>query len=648
MKNNKLISSCLLFFLVTLFSCDVMNTKPLDTLDKSQAFGTSEVFEAVLNRSYADVLGAYTGTYASYEAYTPNGIYTHFHERDNFPTEVGVDATSWNGGQGRFTELRRINLVIFNAENTNVLTSDSKKNIIATARFLRSLLYFDMTRKMGRFIPFNELLELKDTLKMKQLLTKNAAESYEYILNDLDASIIDLPETALSGKITRQAALAFKSRISLQAYAYTKDKKYIDAAIKSAEEVINSGEFTLTSDYGKMFLYEGKDDKEIILNRQFLKLNTEVQSFNEMIKVIPNVKNDDIEGAGGGPLFKNPRGRTFEGWSMYYPTQDLVDQYLVTDQKDGLAKPIYETSQYLEAIDELIPSSLSYNEFTKNPNYDGTSATTEYVGYHPVPEKDDLGVNAKGNKVVRYAKVKSNSKVDISDILYENRDSRFKQTIVHDKTDWLGENISLCVLGNLWAGAMKDKSSSWHTTCSGYYWKKAVENIDPRAYYNAKMNYQFVLIRLGEVYLNLAEAKLLNGDLEGALMALNTTRVKHGGISPSIATTLDDAWEDYIRERRCEMAYEGDLYWSYLRWGKYGGAANHGEAPESVIKELNQPVHKIQISPNRQSFFIGQIVVNNSWDRNFTTKRYLWPIPKSFLNGREAYGIIDKQNPGWE
>lgn len=506
-----------------------------------------------------------------------------------------------------------------------------------------------MTRKMGRFIPLNELLELRDTLKMKAKLTASPVESYNLIFEDLNASIDGLPERALSGKLTKYAALAFKSRIALQAFAYTNDSKYLAASIDAAEAVISSNEYQLSSNFEKMFLFEGKDDPEIILNREYLKLNTSVGSFNEMIRTIPNVNNDEVSGSGGTPLLLNPKGRSFEGWASYFPTQDLIDQYLVIDELTGEAKSLYESSQYIKNIENDNVENLEYNSFTKNPDYDGTSATTEYIGYHPVPERDDLGINEKGNKISRFARVKDGSDCTVSDIFYRDRDKRFYSTIVYDNSTWLsGEKVTLNVQGNLWAGVRKDKSSSWYTTVSGYYWRKAVDNVDPRVYHNNKINYHFILIRLSEMYLNIAEAKLLKGDINAAVNALNETRTKHGGLPKSTATTSQEAWRDYIRERTCEMVYEGDIYWSYLRWGKYGGDANYGKGPGEIIEDLNKPVSRIQISADRKSFFIGQIIVNNAWDRNFTTKRYLWPIPQSFLNGRAAYGIIDKQNPGWD
>src|SRR5690554_7499416 len=156
-----------------------MNTRPFDTLDSDRAYSSLETFQAVLSRCYADVLGYYSGQYANMEAYTPNGIKSDLHNRDDFPTESGIDANTWNAGQGRFVQLRRINLVIENAENSELLSDASRTEIIAAARFLRGLMYFDMTRKMGRFVPVNRVFELTDTTDMRIPLTKNVAESYD-------------------------------------------------------------------------------------------------------------------------------------------------------------------------------------------------------------------------------------------------------------------------------------------------------------------------------------------------------------------------------------------------------------------------------------------------------------------------------------
>ena len=146
----------------------------------------------------------------------------------------------------------------------------------------------------------------------------------------------------------------------------------------------------------------------------------------------------------------------------------------------------------------------------------------------------------------------------------------------------------------------------------------------------------------------MAEAQLLKKNIPAAVAALNETRTKHGGLAPSTATTEEEAWADYIRERNCEMCNEGgDIYFSYLRWGKYGGYANHGRTPGGIIADLDRPTYKIQISRDRTKLLIGQVTLLNSANRNFTERRYILPIAQSFLNTRAAFGLDAVQNEGW-
>lgn len=152
---------------------------------------------------------------------------------------------------------------------------------------------------------------------------------------------------------------------------------------------------------------------------------------------------------------------------------------------------------------------------------------------------------------------------------------------------------------------------------------------------------------MGEAYLNLAEAKLLKKDVAGAVEAL-TRPVRFRRLAPSTATTEAEAWVDYIRERNCELTNEGgDLYFSYLRWGKYGGHANHGRAPATSSPISIGRLTRIETNRDRTALLIGQVTLLNSANRNFTVKRYLLPIMQGFLDTREVYGLDHTQNEGW-
>ena len=361
-----------------------------------------------------------------------------------------------------------------------------------------------------------------------------------------------------------------------------------------------------------------------------------------MILALPNLPGDDVKnGSSNGENTLDPNVKTFDGWGMYWPTQDLVDQYLAIDEKTGEAKIWNETSQYLDNIETIPSEGLGVGGVEVFKRFDGETRN--------LPTANDLITGRTDYPLFKQVgKVKSSSNRTVTDIMYNNRDKRMDATVIRDMSEFWGLTMTLNMGGNASQGVRSKEDGGWYTTTTGYYWRKNTVKPDPRAFASVKINFHYVIARLGEMYMNMAEAYLLKGDVTKAVEMLNVTRVKHGGLPPSNATTLNDAWTDYLRERRVEMAYEnGDIYFSYLRWGKYGGASNYGRASGDVIKDLNAPVYKIGITSDRKSFCVGQLTLLNSWNRNFTTRRYLFPIPQGAIDKRAADGIIDKQNEGW-
>lgn len=610
---------------IALFSCNELDTQPFESYDDQAVWGSKEGTEAFIIKAYNGTITNFNG-YAWLESITPNGIHSNLDNLSTFPIDTRL-SNSTGSAQGLgdfFANLRECNLIIEKAQHPELK---------AEGHLLRGVLFFYQTLWQGRFVPITKVLTPDSKEEFHTLYTKSPEESYKYILEDLTKAADEMPETSLPGRANKYAAHAFRCRAALQAYAYTKDVKYLTIAKESGEAIINSNRYELVDDYGSMFLEEGKTAPEIILANYRLSKNTTVGRIAEMQLVVPNVNNNEVEIV-GGTKFADAKGRSFECWAQYFPTQDLIDQYLVIDQNDNTAKNWYETSQFMNNVEAGDISTLT----------EGSLNTVR----HKVPEAADLGSNAKGQIITHYYKVKASAaEQNISSLMYKNRDARFYATVVHDQSTWLKENVETNICGNLWAGVREARSDSRYTTASGYYWRKCVREVEPRVYVSNPTNFHYVLARLGEVYMNLAEVYLLENNVAKAVEMLNKTRVKHGKLPASTATSMSEAWADYIRERRVEMAYEGDLYWSFLRWGKYGGDANDGAGSGDVIKALNKPVHKIQITKDRTQVMIAQITRNGAWERTFSTKRYLMPIPQSTLDSRAAHGIKDEQNPGW-
>ena len=637
--------------IVAMTSCiDTMDTHPTTVFDAETVWGSKATVEGFVYATYTDVIHtgyAGSGTSVGWEARTPNSVRcSQVGEGiDGTATELGIsNGNDW--GCNRFSLLRRANLIIHNVEASSTLSEAEKKELSAHGYLMRGMIFFDQARKMGRFVPVQEVFDVENPDRVNIPMTSTVAQGYDIIINDLTKAADYLPTSNMPGLPTRYAAGVLLSRAALQAYAYTNDSKYLDIAIEYASDVINNSGVSLATNLApNKSLWNETDlyNPEILWAYYREKENTNVQSFDELMRTYPNISTDNVNNSQSPVALKQANGQTFEGWAIYFPTQDLADQFLVTDEATGEALPWYETSQYVNNVNILDPTTI-----TEAGQVDQYSQLNGDLRRIPTPQ--DFNQTKDGYPVFqRYHQLKKGAARDLSDLMYQGRDKRFYTTMVHDKCTWMNENIELNLGGNMSMGVRDKEDGGWYNTTTGYYWRKSnIENPEPRAYYNSKVALHFNITRLGEAYLNLAEAQLLKKNIPAAVEALNATRVAHGGIAPSTATTEEQAWADYIRERNCEMTNEtGDIYFSYLRWGKYGGHANHGRAAGEVIADLDRPAYKIQISRDRTQLIVSQVTLLNSANRNFTTRRYLLPINQGFLNTREAYGMHDAQNEGW-
>ena len=637
--------------IVAMSSCiDTMDTHPTTVFDAETVWGSKATVEGFVYATYSSVINAGyagSGTSVGWEARTPNSVKcSQVGEGiDGVATELGVSSGS-DFGCNRFSLLRKANMIIYNVEASSTLSEAEKKELSAHGYLMRGMIFFDQARKMGRFVPVTQVFDVENPDAVNIPLTKTVAEGYDIIINDLQKAADYLPTSNMPGLPTRYSAGVLLSRAALQAYAYTNDGKYLDVAIEYANDVINNSGATLATNLApNKSLWNETDlyNPEILWAYYREKDNTAVVNFEELMRTYPNISTDNVKNSQSPVALKQANGQTFEGWAVYFPTQDLADQFLVTDEATGEALPWYETSQYTSNVDILDPTTI-----TEAGQVDQYSQLNGDLRRIPTPQ--DFNQTKDGYAVFqRYHQLKAGAGRDISDLMYQGRDKRFYTTMVYDKATWMNENVELNLGGNMSMGVRDKEDGGWYNTTTGYYWRKSnIENPEPRAFHNSKVALHFNITRLGEAYMNLAEAQLLKKNIPAAVAALNATRVAHGGLAPSTATTEEQAWADYIRERNCEMTNEtGDIYFSYLRWGKYGGYANHGRAAGEVIADLDRPTYKIQISRDRSKLIVSQVTLLNSANRNFTTRRYLLPISQGFLNTREAYGMIDAQNEGW-
>lgn len=616
---HKHILPILLMGALGLQSCsDFLDTKPTEGYPETTVWETQGTVDAFVIGNYGNAFGLYEWFSTWDKTFTNNMVNC----RADCPGEArGLIENTYDCGlNSRFSSIRNCNLIIEKMKESSIPEA-YKARFTAEAKMMRAMIYFDLARKAGRYIWVDRVLNTNDEFNLP--LTKDIVESYQHVLTDLREAIPNLPEEAEAGRLAKNAGYAFLSEVCLTAAAYTNDNASLQAGKSLYQEAIDAVDalkgVSLDANYESIFNQNGAySSPEIILAQYWSKDNTTVQG-TDMINLIPNLLNSNLEKNGCGPLFKNPD--IFECWLDHTPSQNLVDDYLVIDQETGKAVRWYEASQF---VNNTTPISR-----------DEAIASIEH--------KDEAEFD--GGQYFKAFKVKT-AGTNISDLMYQHRDKRFDASIVHDGSTYLGENITTYTRGNFsrWA---TNRYANDHVPLTNYAMRKYIyTDWDPRPFYNVYTDYHKVIFRYGRCLLNKAEAQLRLNKVSDAVATLNLTRQTHGGLPASEASTLADAWKDYKIERRVELFWEGDWYFSLLRWGKYGQEANDGKAPGSVINELTEPATFIEIKPDHSAFYIGNVQLSND-KRAFDTRSYLFPIPKSLIQANSAINESD-QNPGWE
>ena len=198
---------------------------------------------------------------------------------------------------------------------------------------------------------------------------------------------------------------------------------------------------------------------------------------------------------------------------------------------------------------------------------------------------------------------------------YENRDPRFAATIMPNNSTFQGRPVEC------WEGGADgpDKNNASRT---GYYLLKYVDP-ELKLLQGQSAIHSWIIIRLGEIYLNYAEAmnEAYGPDAKGIYGKSAREAVNEGrgrvGMPDVVADSKEEMREKIRHERRVELAFEDHRFWDVRRWMT---------APD----DLNAPLKGVKVTRLSYNSFEYQSVEVES--RSFKRSMYFYPIPQNELN----------------
>ena len=624
MKKIYIYATALCLALTGVSCSDFLDTKPYDKIVGDDTWSSENLAESFVTSIYADVLqqnlwlGGYGCVYSCRaEPCTKNAMQgtmnSSYWSRDLAEGVTADDNYEWL----KYGVLWRIHTAMDEINNSEIFSEEFKTRMIGELKFLRAAHYFLFARQYGGLQIIDRVLSTDDNLQIPRSSIK---ETYDFLLKDLqDAAAALAPATEVArGRVSSTAAYALIMRAANQAAAYvdggSAQSEYYNMVIDAGTKLGLDTEGSQLSPYYDLFRsYEtAVTAQENILIVERLSLNTSLYDTPMQYQGLWYAGNTSEYAKEHFPIKSTMNFWGMDGGS--WPTQDLVDDYLVADT-DGTIK-YWEDASYVQT-GRNVDEKMYFSDTKKRDLRFYTTILYDSCLYFNGQER--IFFRRDGNCS------NSNSPINAG------------------AEDEYGRR----------AGDLDNYNSSTGYAMLKYHYDHIVSLPDPGS---QKLDYCFSVFRYGEAYLNMAEAYLMKGDFANARKYMVPTMVKHGGFSAEkaeayLSTKSGNGWNDplfraYMRERNVEMVYEcNDRYWSLLRWGmrQSGGVGNGAYATSGfVIPELVGSLRGIRISRDGQTYEFFE-VNNPIGEARFSPKRYLVPLNRTFcLNS----GV--EQNPGWE
>jgi SusD family. len=292
----------------------------------------------------------------------------------------------------------RTNLVIDNVKGDNAY----RKYVIAEAKTLRAIMYFDLVTLWG---PVPLVLHKLNDGEFQQP-NSTVAALWAQIEADLNAAIPDLPVKsglkAIGSDVSRVSKGTAESMLG-KALLY--QKKYA-AAAAALQSVITSGEYDLVADYSQILRKANEFGKESVFEISYSNAQNNTWGTPNIWADPGRTTQDNVHwqlcGPRGDDWFSSGNSGLNPGWGFASPTKDLYDIYVAANDTIRRKASIMDEATLISLGGKIRSNSNGSYPYGSQGfvrlKY-GTWADETSVGYTP---ERNFGTNFR---LIRYADV---------------------------------------------------------------------------------------------------------------------------------------------------------------------------------------------------------------------------------------------------
>ena len=400
-----------------------------------------------------------------------------------------------------YSLIRECNQMITKLPQSENLSQSFIDTRVSEARFIRSHAYFEMVKRFGGVPLVTEVIPVQGTYDEIYKERNSEKEIYDFISNEMDEISNLLPsQSGDEGRITKWVALSLKSRAML----------YAASVANFGNQQLN-GLLGFPSEEAQLYYKKSLDASREIIQSGIFAL------YNEKSDPVENFNN----------LFIDENGNTEIIFSEKYDYEAGKSH-----QWDALAQP----------------AGFGFNW------------SSNYTVYLETLEQFDF-IDGKSGKMDR--SIFDDSTPIDPNIFFEQRDPRMRASIFYPGSSFKGGTVFFhrSMTGSKSGWPKNGPSKLTGSLATGLLIRKRTNPSTPDA---SRSSTDYIVYRLGEIYLNYVESAYYLGDPNGDMVNVMNEIRKRAGM-PSLSNI--DITENKIRqERRCELAFEDHVFWDLRRW----------------------------------------------------------------------------------